>query len=104
VYGIITGVDAVGPFDGEEGADLAFLAGAANDMPFAFRVRVEDDALTIKDIKFGPIGSPLFAELFGGKNSGEEMLMLSGIVGGKYKADPNPDRTPPSVQPKPRKK
>lgn len=77
------------------------MAALATDIPFAFRVRVEDDAITVKDIKAGPFGSPLFAEMLG-KGDGKELLLITGMVGGKYKADPNPDRNaaPPVVRPK----
>ena len=94
VYGIITGVDVTGLRDDEEMAEFALLAGAATDMPFAFRVRTEDDAVAIKDIKFGPIGSPIFADMLGSGNGFKDLALIAAIVGGKYKADPNPDRNP----------
>jgi hypothetical protein len=97
VYGIITSADVTGPFDEEEALEVGLMASAATDMPFAFRVRVDDDAVTIKDIKFGPFGSPAFNELFGGKDEGLEVMML---VTGKYKADANPDRQPPLPAPR----
>ncbi|MDB5309555.1 MAG: sigW 3 [Gemmataceae bacterium] len=92
VYGIITGADVSGPFDADEGAEIALIAGAATDMPFAFRVRADEDAITIKDIKFGPFGSPLLAEVFGGKGEDKQLLLITSIIGGKYKVDPHPER------------
>jgi RNA polymerase sigma factor (sigma-70 family) len=91
IYGIVTGVDVTGTGRGEEAAELALYGEMVNDMPFAFRVRVEDDAVVVKDIKAGPIGSPL-EKLDGGKGDLAEIALL---IGGKYKADPNPDRNPP---------
>ena len=75
-------------------AEIALIAGAATDMPFAFRVRTEDDAIAIKDIKFGPMGSPIFADLLGSGNGFKNLALIAAIVGGKYKGDPNPDRNP----------
>jgi hypothetical protein len=95
VYGIITGVDVLNAGGSEAVAGLAATAALLSDIPFAFRVRVEDDAITIKDIKVGPFGSPLFAEVLGKGGDGKELLMVTGMVGGKYRADPNPDRNPP---------
>lgn len=112
VYGIITGVDVTGLRDEEEMAEIALIAGAATDMPFAFRVRTEDDAIAIKDIKFGPMGSPIFADLLGSGNGFKNLALIAAIVGGKYKGDPNPDRSPllpaprgyqPQNLPRPRK-
>jgi RNA polymerase sigma factor (sigma-70 family) len=100
VYGIITAVDVSGLPGGEEAVEVALIAATLNDTPFAFRARAEDDSVTIKDLKFGPFGSLLFAEMFGGGDSAEVMLMIAGIVGGKYKADPNPDRN--ALPPAPR--
>jgi RNA polymerase sigma factor (sigma-70 family) len=105
VYGIITAVDVSGLPGGEESAEVVLMAATLNDTPFAFRARVEDDSVTIKDLKFGPFGSLLFAEMFAGGDGAKEMLMVAGIVGGKYKADPNPDRSAlppagPGVQPR----
>lgn len=100
VYGIITGVDVSGPLEGDDLAEIALIAGTASDMPFAFRIRVEDDAIAIKDIKFGPFGSPpLLAVLLGkdGNGAAAETQMIAAMVGGKYKADPNPDRNPPLI-------
>jgi RNA polymerase sigma factor (sigma-70 family) len=97
VYGIITSADVTGPFDEEEALEVGLMASAATDMPFAFRVRVDDESVTIKDIKFGPFGSPAFNEAFGGQGEGMEVIML---ITGKYKADPNPDRQPPLPAPR----
>ena len=92
VYGIITGADVTSP-----GAEAAFavapLAAVATDLPFCFRVRVEDDAITIKDLKVGPFGSPLMTEFFS-KEDAKEMLLVTSVIGGKYKAEPNPERNP----------
>lgn len=101
VYGIITGVDFLNAGGGDAAAELAAMAALATDIPFAFRVRVEDDAITVKDIKAGPFGSPLFSEVLG-KGDGKELLLITGMIGGKYKSDPNPDRNaaPPAARPK----
>lgn len=105
VYGVFTGaeVTATGA-KGEEAATLGIYAGMVTDMPFAFRLRVDDDAINIRDIKFGPFGSPLMMEAF--KNdSGKEMMMIGGMIGGKFKADPHPDHRPlPAVPAGPRPK
>jgi RNA polymerase sigma factor (sigma-70 family) len=100
VYGIITGVDVTG--GGEAAVALAPMVALATDIPFAFRVRVEDDAITIKDIKAGPFGSLLFAEALGKGGDAKELLMITSMIGGKYKADANPDRnaTPPVARPR----
>jgi RNA polymerase sigma factor (sigma-70 family) len=97
VYGIITGVDVTGQLDDEEAAEVAVLANAVNDMPFAFRIRTDDDAVAIKDIRFGALGSPAFGRLLGEVigNNDEDLLMVTGLISGKYKADPNPERNAP---------
>lgn len=94
VYGIVTGVDVSGEFDEDKAAEIMAIAAAVNDIPFAFRVRVEDDAIMVKDIKCGPLGSPIFAELISGAKDKEDSLIITGIIGGKYKVDPNPERNP----------
>lgn len=102
VYGVITGADVSAPGGGEAAVAFAPLAAVATDLPFAFRVRVEDDAIAIKDIKAGPFGSPLLMEAFGGKEGGRETAMMAAVVCGKFKADANPDRNaaPPAARPK----
>lgn len=100
VFGIITGADIAGPFDEDEAIEIGLLVSGAHDMPFAFRVRADDDAITIKDVRFGPFGSPIFAQLFGAKGDSEELMLLGGMVNGKYKADPNPEKHPPLPPPK----
>lgn len=99
VYGIITEVDVNNIGGGDEAAELALYAGMATDTPFAFRIRVEDESIVIKDIKFGPLGSPLFAEALGKADDAKQILS---VIGGKYKIDPNPDRNaaPPAARPK----
>ena len=111
VYGVVNSAEVTGPFDLEEAAEVAWLAAAANDMPFAFRIRVDDDAIVVKDVRFGAIGSPAFMQVIGhASGSDEELELLTGLVGGKYRADPNPDRNPAPVprgnpgQPLPRPK
>ena len=99
VYGIITGADLTAVGGGEEVADLGVFAAAATDMPFAFRVRAEDDAVGIRDIKFGPVGSALFAEALGGGDTAKQLMMIAAMVGGKYRADPNPERNRPLPAP-----
>jgi hypothetical protein len=95
VYGVITGIELTAPGAGGEAIELAAMTGLLNDMPFAFRVRVEDDAITMKDLKIGPLGFPLFAEAFGkGGGEGKDMMLIAGLIGGKYKADPNPVAVP----------
>jgi len=96
VYGIITDVDVH-----NDASALAVHAGMAVDTPFAFRIRVEDDAIVIKDIRFGPLGSPLFAEALGKGDEAKQILLL---IGGKYKTDPNPDRNAPLPAARPKKK
>lgn len=96
VYGVITGADVTaGGVKGNEAAELGVYSGAVTDMPFAFRLRVDDDGVSIRDIKFGPFGSPLMMEAVFKDDSGKEAMMMAGMVGGKYKADPNPDRNRP---------
>ena len=89
VYGIITGVDVGSPLAGDEAAEVAVMAGAVNDLPIAFRVRVEDDSIVVKDLKVGPLGSPLLMELMG-NNVTKETAVIWSAIGGKFKADPNP--------------
>lgn len=100
VYGVVTCADITGVGLGEEAGELAFMASAATDTPFAFRCRTDDDAVSIRDIKFGPFGaSPLFGGAFGGGDGVKEVMMVMGMIGGKYKADPNPDRNRPLTAP-----
>ena len=51
VYGVITSFEAQGP-----DSDTELLSILLVDQPFSLRFRVDDDALTIKDVKFGGIG------------------------------------------------
>ncbi|AWM35796.1 ECF RNA polymerase sigma factor SigW [Gemmata obscuriglobus] len=100
VYGVITGVDfgVTGPEADKSRFALAPISAVATDLPFSFRVRVEDDAITIKDIKAGPFGTPLFMEALRGKqDEDDELLWLTSVVCGKYKSGPHPDRTTPPV-------
>lgn len=101
VYGIITAADVASSLDTSEALEISLIAGHMNDIPFAFRVRAEEDAIAIKDIKFGAIGSPLLAEMFGVKEGDKEIVMLTGIICGRYKFDPNPDRNLPPPAPRP---
>lgn len=105
VYGIITGVDVNGVSDEDEAVEIAAILGGANDVPFAFRVRAEDDYITIKDLKFGPIGSPVLMEVLYDKGEHKDLLYTIGNISGKYRLDPNPDRRPsaPALPPAPRK-
>jgi hypothetical protein len=98
VYGVINGVEFSNVNDPEAMAELALVAAQCSDVPFAFRVRTDDDAVFIKDIKVGAIGVPAFDELLG--EGGKEVLQL---LGGKFKTDPNPDRSPPAPVARPRK-
>ncbi|MBX9581128.1 MAG: hypothetical protein K2X87_12535, partial [Gemmataceae bacterium] len=104
LYGVITGADVTAAgIKADEAADLALYSVVATDMPFAFRLRVDDDAVSIRDIKFGPFGSPLLLKALGGGDDRETGLIL-GMIGGKYRADPNPDRPRPQpVAPRPRR-
>lgn len=110
VYGIITGVEITGLPRDAELDEIGLLVGGVSDLPFAFRVRAEDDAVTIKDLKFGPFGSPLFALMMNKNSDNKEGLLISAVVNGKYKADPHPDRDPllipqpGAAPPRPRKK
>ena len=106
VYGIITGADIGGLGLGDEqAAGFAQFLALANDTPFCFRIRVEDDAIMVKDLKWGAIGSPLFTQAFAegdAKGTLAEIMMGSSMLCGKYKADPNPERnlTLPPAKPK----
>ncbi len=106
VYGIITGADIGGLGIGEEeAAGIAPILAMANDTPFCFRIRVEDDAIMVKDLKWGAIGSSLFTQLLmegDAKGTIGSVTMGSGMICGKYKADPNPERnlTLPPAKPK----
>jgi hypothetical protein len=94
VYGLITGVELTG-LPRDAGLDeIGLVVSGVSDLPFAFRIRVDDDAVTIKDLKVGPFGSPLFAQLMNKNGDNKEGLFISAVVNGKYKADPNPDRDP----------
>lgn len=101
VYGVLTSVE-LGGVGGEEAEEVELFAAAFVDLPFAFRVRVEDDGVSIKDIRCGPVGSLLFLELIGGNNAGKDAMLVATLVGGKYRTDPNPTRpaapaAPPAV-------
>ncbi|HEV3383862.1 MAG TPA: RNA polymerase sigma factor, partial [Gemmata sp.] len=52
VYGIVTGADISGPIyeGGSQGLseELAGIMSTANDIPFAFRIRVDDDSIMVK--------------------------------------------------------
>jgi RNA polymerase sigma factor (sigma-70 family) len=100
VYGIITAAEVNGPFDEDEAAEIALIASGANDMPFAFRVRADDGSITIKDIRFGALGSANFLHALDGLGDMEEMLMITSLIAGKYKTDPNPERQPPLPAPR----
>lgn len=100
VYGIITGVDICGPIyeGGSQGLaeELSPIMAAANDIPFAFRVRVDDDSVVVKDIKCGPFGSMIFQLLTGDVSKiDKETMLMTGMVCGKYKTDLNPDKNVP---------
>lgn len=106
VYGVITGVDfsATGAAAGEATIGFAPFSTIATDLPFSFRMRVEDDAITIKDIKAGPFGTPLLMEALKADQGGDkELFWITSVVCGKYKTDPHPDRSPPPA-PRPKKK
>jgi RNA polymerase sigma factor (sigma-70 family) len=104
VFGIITAVDMTGG-DEEVVAEVAGILGLAHDIPFAFRIRVEDECIIVKDIKCGPIGTHVFTELLGkGAEADGELNLMLGAICGKYKADPNADRTLPPAPPRAKKK
>jgi RNA polymerase sigma factor (sigma-70 family) len=67
LYGVVTGVEL--PGDGEEEADatVEFV-----DQPFSVRVRIDDNVLTVKDLKF--MGGP--------KDKGDKDILL---LQGRYK-------------------
>jgi hypothetical protein len=102
VFGVISSAEVQGSFPPEEAAEAAYLAGAASDVPFAFRVRVEDDAVTVKDVRFGALGSQAFekaiAELSG---DDDDIHVVLAMLAGKYRADPNPARPAPPAAPAP---
>jgi hypothetical protein len=103
VFGVISSADVQGGFDDETVADVARAARAASDLPFAFRGRVEDDSVTVKDVRFGALGSPAF-ELVASKYLGRADGSIdapTAFLSGKYRADPNPTRPapPPPVPP-----
>jgi hypothetical protein len=62
----------------------------------------------IKDIKWGGLGAPLFTQLFSeGGNLKETLniaMVVTGTISGKYKTDPNPDRTPAPSQAPPKRR
>jgi RNA polymerase sigma factor (sigma-70 family) len=103
VYGIITAVELEGGgLKEEETAIIGQYVSFVHDTPFSFRLRVDDDAIVIKDIKWGALGSLLFSQVLEG-SEGKELLrsssVLAGMVSGKYKADAIPDLNVP-VKPK----
>jgi RNA polymerase sigma factor (sigma-70 family) len=101
VYGVLTSVE-LGGLGGEEAEEVELFAAAFVDMPFSFRVRVEDDGVSIKDIRCGPFGSLLFSEMLGSGDAGKEAILVTTMVGGKYRTDPNPVRpAPPAAAPAP---
>jgi len=100
VYGVISTAEVQGNFPPEEAAEAAAIAGAASDVPFAFRVRVEDDAVTVKDIRFGAIGSTTFMKAMESVDAdGEVISAVLGLLAGKYRADANPARPAAPVGP-----
>jgi RNA polymerase sigma factor (sigma-70 family) len=102
VFGVISSAEVQGSFPADEAAEVAYIAGAAADVPFAFRVRVEDDAVTVKDIRFGAIGSPAFMKAIEAISADDEgIYAVLGILAGKYRADPNPTRPAPPAGPPP---
>jgi hypothetical protein len=108
IYGIITGVDVSGGgLNEEESAAFSEFATFINDTPFSFRIRVEDDAIMVKDIKWGPLGSLVFTQLFqegSHKDLLNQMTILMSMGSGKYKTDLNPDRNAPLPPVKPKRK
>ena len=61
LYGVLTGVDFQGSAWKEGGNDVKQefeMMRLLNDMPFSFRYRLDGDALTIKDVKFGDPNKP----------------------------------------------
>lgn len=100
VFGVLSTAEVQGTFPPEEAAEIAYLAGAASDVPFAFRVRVEDDAVTVKDIRFGALGSAAFFKAMAGLDADEDVIAtVLGMLAGKYRADANPTR--PAAPPGP---
>src|SRR5262249_43597672 len=96
VYGIITGVDVASPLAGDEAAEPWWQAVVVTALPYAIRVRVDDDAIVVKDLKIGPFGSPVLTEMMLGKNGNDkEMVVIVSAIGGRFKADPNPTATAP---------
>jgi hypothetical protein len=90
LYGVITGADLEGAGQSagfEEMAQLQVVSSQIIDQPFSLRYRVDDDILTIKNLKC----SPLLQE--SGDKGLAEMLVM---VVGRYK------RTGQGVQEKPR--
>jgi RNA polymerase sigma factor (sigma-70 family) len=79
LYGIITGLDIRGAWQGadlQEAGNIQVLITQMIDQPFSIRYRVDDGILTVKDVKFGTIG------LKDGKNDLEEVKMMAV---GRYK-------------------
>ncbi len=103
VYGVITAIEMGGALTGEEATTLLAILNSVNDIPFAFRVRVDDDSIVVKDMKCGPFGSPIFSMVAGG-NDKEEMQLMTGIVCGKYKMDHNSEQNFPAQSSRPKKK
>lgn len=102
VFGVITAAEVQGSFPPDGAAEAALIAGAATDVPFTFRVRVEDDAVAVKDIRFGAFGSTAFVKAIEALSSDDEGIhMVLAMLGGKYRADPNPTHPAPPAGPAP---
>lgn len=100
VFGVITTVEVQGAFPPEDAAEVTAIAGSVSDVPFAFRVRVEDDAVAVKDIRFGALGSAAFFKAMEGLDADEEVISsVLMMLSGKYRADANPARPAPPAGP-----
>ena len=61
-----TAADATGRKpDPRIGTELATLSVQLHDVPFAFRIRVDEDAVQVKDFRLGLLGSPYFTRADG---------------------------------------
>jgi hypothetical protein len=105
VYGVITSVDLTGlDLDSDNAEFIPMVMSSMTDTPFSFRVRVEDDALMVKDIKWGAVGSVVGPSLIDNKEIMGCAMQIVTMAAGKYKADPNPERNTPLTPVRPKKK
>ena len=76
----------------EDEAVLLAIARLAQAGSLDAATAAEDDGVSIRDIRFGPFGSPVF-DRNGDQDEGVQRIMA--VVCGKFWADPNPVRPAP---------